>query len=701
MPRRSTSVIQPVGSTQAPSAASVAVLHEWLVAARQATWQAGTGPGLGADQSEPEALRHWQIHQGQLQANPAALAGDESRRRSRVRRKSMDDGSVRWVKTFLPTQEGAAAASANEMDLLYKLSSVPSTAHDSPRSHVAWALNLAPSAGTAGGAGAQRQSTRIDEAGTMDAGPSLETWQLWVPCSLLGAQQLPVPLFAQPLFLAALLRRLLVALKSIAANGFVHNDIKPDNLGLALPAAWPDASGVWQASWPLLTLPLRLMDFELGHAPGLARQPLVSRANTWASPYVRACHARAQALAEGRERNAQLEGIDWGADLWALGHMLQGWCDEAERLLAAQRDDIDTALPDGPDRHAAMHLLEGQQAGLQPLRNMVSALQALDRAEAQAANTSLAWRPDLPHDRLRSQIESLFPALAPGARQPPELVVLMLPPGPAAAAPRRRWAWPAWRLPPLPRLRPRHGLAAAAVLLLAGLVLARASLLQHGAGGLVAAAQWLGAPVLAAQAAPWRLGVARSLLGAAETLQTGRRWPAVVAMLQALPAVPQAKDLPAGTTADQLYRWRNAHGAAVQWLAALPDAPAKALRQQIAFSLLAVFDAHEGLRLLRQQPQPPDALAAWLAALDQLRQDQASALAALLQADALACWVAPVNPAALAGPLRQLESLPANAPSRSTYVTHARELRLRLQSGQSPCLWAEAGTATPATAKTN
>lgn len=78
-------------------------------------------------------------------------------------------------------------------------------------------------------------------------------------------------------------------------------------------------------------------------------------------------------------------------------------------------------------------------------------------------------------------------------------------------------------------------------------------------------------------------------------------------------------------------------------------------------------------------------------------------MAALLQVDALACWL-PIGadddargtarhgrsgePAqALSSALTVLERLPAATPSRLFYVQHAAAVRARLAAGQSPCLF--------------
>jgi len=190
-----------------------------------------------------ETLKRWRVATGQDDGNPEQTAG-----RSKVRRHQPDpQGPAQWRKEY---KQNFSAYERHEIAVLVQLWMPQAGDRRRSRDFHARMCGLgeetrAPAAAT--------DPTLIPHVLTQDVGPNLLSWEYFQPFTLLGPQQLAWPLFAHPLFLAAVVHRLLVAVEVLFAHKVVHLDLKPENIGLALPALQPQAAqptGL-QGQWPL------------------------------------------------------------------------------------------------------------------------------------------------------------------------------------------------------------------------------------------------------------------------------------------------------------------------------------------------------------------------------------------------------------------------------------------------------------------
>lgn len=400
MTRRRTSVI---GAQHAPQGKPLEVQP------RQREWAADTlrlivlSPSRDQQQEHQrwqDTQRRWRIAMGREVGNPA-----DSANRSGVERLPADQyGKVFWSKRF---HNSASEWQSNETSVLKFLGEADKGSTAKLRDHVAWMKEY-----SAGDKGSHLNNFLI-----LDAGPNLDMWQDFGAARDVAPDELPWPLFAQPLFLAAVVRQALVVLWNLARVKVVHGDIKPANFCLALPADWCVADGIGAGRWDLRNLPLRALDFELGYPPGSMRQPHVRKAGAVnESPYASACHlAAALPAATDHNKNDLLSGIDWGTDLWALGLMLDEWCGQAERFntayVAAFREEWGL---DSDAYEAAGCAVSSLAPQLGLLRRFAGQLQAAERPLSDAGKRQLPARPDLPHVQLRGELEVLFPRLISG-----------------------------------------------------------------------------------------------------------------------------------------------------------------------------------------------------------------------------------------------------------------------------------------------
>ena len=221
------------------------------------------------------------------------------------------------------------------------------------------------------------------------------------------------------------------------------------------------------------------------------------------------------------------------------------------------------------------------------------------------------------------------------------------------------------------------------------------------------AADAIARQALVGEAGPGRLPMARALLRLAEALVPGAQDRVLLSLLSVLPEVPASAALPASVTAAGLGAWRDSHllGLAILAGPRPTQAEVPGWRDAVARSLRAVWDIQDALwrRHGMTPPPPPADRELMVGVLGAFRQ-AGWPLAALLQVDALACWL-PIEgegdatkATALPGPsgegtqalssaLTVLEKLPAATPSRLFYVQHAAAVRARLAAGQSPCLF--------------
>ena len=379
MTRRRTSVIGAARSPQAEPAQAppdAQALRQWSAAAVRELVLCADGDPQKEQENLARVRRRWRISQGREHGNP-----EESSGRSDLRRLPADaKGRVLWLKTF--TQANGAWM-ANETAVLMRCLQADPGDKLGLRRHVGW-LKV-------------EGQSRLVEVSTLDAGPNLGMWQDFAPCAGVGQHALKLPLFSQPVFLAAMVRQCLLALHALAPHQVVHADLKPGNLCLALP----DAAGAWalnradlQGQWNLRDLPLRLIDFEVGFT-GQHTRRYHPGSNPNMSPYLRACHQAAAAQPNAHDQAEVMSGIDWGTDAWAVGFMLAEWVVQAQAFNAAylqafgERWAIGSAAQQAADR-----ALAPMWADLAWLGRFAQRLQAQERPASDAQPRSSVPSPD-------------------------------------------------------------------------------------------------------------------------------------------------------------------------------------------------------------------------------------------------------------------------------------------------------------------
>jgi hypothetical protein len=356
-----------------------------------------------------ETLKRWRIATGQDSGNPEQTAG-----RSKVQRHQPNPQTpAQWRKEY---QHNFGVYERHELLVLVQLWSAPAQDQRSPRDFHAQAVMLGDETGAPAAAG----PSRLQRLVTKDAGPNLLSWEYFQPLTLVGPQQLAWPLFAHPLFLAAITHRLLVATEVLFAHKVVHLDLKPENIGLALPTWQPSLQPTGnptrlEGQWPLKALPLKLLDFEFSVHHSLS-YPGMPPSNDYTSPFAR--QRLAVAAAHENQSNAWAQAVDWGADLYALGHMLADWVAWGqtfhEAYVVKQRNEL------GPHVQGAHlgALCQTQWDDLVWLERFARKLQAQDRPadEALVTQPNLASRPATPLAHLRAELAGRFAALQDGAR---------------------------------------------------------------------------------------------------------------------------------------------------------------------------------------------------------------------------------------------------------------------------------------------
>ncbi|MDZ7812187.1 MAG: hypothetical protein U5L74_03325 [Ideonella sp.] len=418
MTRRRTSVIgpgkaaahQPPPPTPGPDTSEARLWHWGLMATRELSLSL-----LGEEGQEAQQLqavrRRWRIAQGRESGNPAPSSG-----RSVVNRIAEASGQAFWRKHFDGDQ---LHWQLNELAVLTYLGTQDRQSQHGLREQVAWMRQVKTHEG----------SSSLQTVETLDAGPSLDDWREFAPCALV--QGLPLPLFAQADFLAALTRQALIGLERLARHHVVHNDIKPSNLCLALGLPPKAHEHCFSTVLDLQRLPLRFIDFELAFAPSAPRL-VQAHQNVWVSPYARACHAAAaEDQLHPEDRLARLAGIDWGADLWSLGFMVAEWVKAAQSYLGAWLDAVRQTWGDGSNTYHLADRVVGQQSrALGALSRFAKTLQAQDRPVSDAGSNRLPARTSLPLASLRADLESSYPVLTRGAKHSQRQLTLIDPEAP-------------------------------------------------------------------------------------------------------------------------------------------------------------------------------------------------------------------------------------------------------------------------------
>ena len=688
MTRRRTSVIGAARGAGQP-APSPDALRQW---SRQAVRELVLSLHLDAAQEArawEDTARRWRIATGKEQGNPAP-----SGERSTVTCEAPRRGETWWRKDYAAQYN---ALRANETDVLKKLADMDPTGQAGLRDHVAHFEQ-------------STKGTRLAHGSvrTKDAGPNLDMWHDFAPCASVGGAGLPLPLFAQPQFLAALTRQALIALNKLNQFQFIHGDLKPGNLCLAFPPAgqWGSARGLAQGAWNLKALPLRLIDFEAGFAPGIKRLHHAGDNPNW-SPYLKACYQRAEAEADDHLRQGLLDGIDWGSDLWALGHTLEQWCHDAQAVLrefsarVAEHWGIDS-----PAHRSAQDTLSPLLAGLGWLLGFAGELQACEHPVADAQASRQAARPRPPHARLWARLEDQF-KLGPGDSACGLDFQLIPPTRPLAVAHGSRLqdraalqaraaarAATAWAL----RHR-RAALASCAVLALAAGAAQGGSAIAGSVTPLVGRllGRLASASLLAQVQGPSQLlaMLAPLLLGLAGTLDAGLPASATAQALARTPALPGDGSLPDTATLQAL---RDANLRALSLLAHAPDATLRATDSLapagssplLGHRLLAqAFHSGQALEQATGRSQPPVPADLYINALAHLHQRSAWPMAALLHLHLRTCY--PSTSDTRAAALRPyIDSLAAldrqQRVNREFYIPSARSYAERLAAGQDACL---------------
>lgn len=345
---------------------------------QQLTPRAGT-----IDKAAARALEWWRLAEGGLSKVP------EGAGRSTVVRIADGNGGYFFRKRF---SKGDDRWEENESLNLHYIGRADGDKRQGLRQHVGWLR------GTYAGEG-----SRLDLMETLDCGPNLEAWLSWCPTSVV--EQWPIPIFAQPEFLAAVTRQTLIGLEKLSEFGVVHNDIYDRNLCLELPRKSSLAHPFQSATIELSSLTVRFIDFETAFNPRTLRIARLPDERT--SPFAAACFNKALEFSE-HEAAPYLSGIDFGSDLWSLGWCLREWHALAsgfyQSWITAVADKFGAAHPAalGAERIAL-----AQGTGLAMIDEFVLDLQAQDRETAMVGNREFSKR-RAPHALLRSQLESKF-----------------------------------------------------------------------------------------------------------------------------------------------------------------------------------------------------------------------------------------------------------------------------------------------------
>lgn len=689
MTRRRTSVIGP-GRAQAftqdaaePTAPGAApdpqTLWRWsLAAARELSLSLDGDPATEA-QRLAQAKRRWDIAHGRLSGNPEESAG-----RSEVKRIEPSGGLAFWRKRF---DAKDVAWQLNETGALTYLGTVDAEKRFGLRDHVGWMRNL--STGSDG-------ASSLQVVETLDAGPNLGTWREWAPCS--EVHGFALPLFAQASFVAALARQLLIGLEKLTRFEAVHNDIKPNNLCLAMPQKRQHKRTLWQARVDLQHPSLRLIDFELAFVPDKVRLTQTHN-NPWVSPFARACHAKAAVSGQHeQDRAAILSAIDWGADLWSLGHLLDEWWEGALAFQDAWLIAVGETFGDGsPIAQRADQLIGDQADAWQPLKALADALKAQDRPLSDAGKTRLPERVPT-HAVLRAQLESAFPLLTSGRSSVVEMHWID-PHAPLHAPPAGRWRAALRRAGSALRSavwRRRKPVAAAVVAgVLGATVWANAPALQNWGIGQIAKGSHRLANDWWMYQGNWRRVILQTLVNhpgndLRRAVQAG--------LLRSAEEAPSQRDIvaafsaPTQTDTDVAAIFLNSVRNALlrtlivwHWSGADLNQPAAARR--VVDHLQALYAAQNQLEKLGRGRVGEKELAQLLGEAAPMFTDFSRRwpLATLMAVRLEACYTHG-DTRRLDAQLATLLNLPASAESASVYRGYASVVKARLNNGASPCL---------------
>lgn len=422
--QRNTAGSPPTPSTP-PDGWDPVPLRNWVVIQAATLAQGADGDPALLQARRAHTAKRWQLGTHGGGAEPVVNGG----RSENTKTFSREKNAWFWTKRFL--RDADIALRQNEDGLLFYFSQADPGGTLDFRQFVNWSQGFY----------AEGPGSRINVTQTLDGGPNLDDWQAFAPCLLVpppGPAGLLTPAFAHPAFLAAVVRRALIALDLLQRIGVIHNDIKPDNLCLSLPEDWriEKEKGIARGTWDLRDLRLRFIDWETGFRPDCKRLHLGVFPNgrlPWASPFAFQCHR----LADGLDKAAQavcLDAIDWGADLWSLGHMLDGWCVQAtDHFIALQRAADQDFGFESIERSAVESSYVGLLDALGWLRGFARKLQAHDRppedAQAFKALRASASRPaakpddcrlperdNPPHQALQLALEQRFPLLGAASR---------------------------------------------------------------------------------------------------------------------------------------------------------------------------------------------------------------------------------------------------------------------------------------------
>lgn len=435
MTRRRTSVIGPGRADAFAQAASAArslaqpdaqTVWRWsLAAARELSLNLEGDPNLEAERLVA-AQGHWNVANGWA-------SGERNNGRSQIKRIRAGEGRSFWRKSFVDLTDQRFLV--NEINVLTHIATTDLDRKVALREHVSW--------GRFGNG--DSVSSAITYVETLDAGPNLRHWQAWAPC--IERDGFALPVFIQAHFMAALTRKLLLALEALTAVGAVHNDVWDENLCWALPKTAYAKQQVWCAKIDFQRLEVRLIDFETCFIPGRQRLDHPHE-NPWVSPFVKACRQLAmEPVADGagktpkhpQDKQAILAAIDWGADLWSLGHLLDEWIKDAGLFMDRWLNAVRETFGDDSPVCARANRVAGEQAdALQPLQAFAHRLKAQDRPLSEVGQTHLHERTPT-HTALRIQLEGDFWLLTSGRNS--DVVMHWIDPhAPLRAPPASRWA---------------------------------------------------------------------------------------------------------------------------------------------------------------------------------------------------------------------------------------------------------------------
>lgn len=365
------------------------VWHWSLAAARELMLGSPDDPAI-EDDCVAQSRRYWDIAHGKVRGNP-----EQSDGRSEIER-IQKNGKAFWRKRFgaeniyWQFNEMAALTSIGVADVGTKASRL--------REHVAWMRYMGVD-----------NATRLRVIETFDAGPNLYAWQVWVPCSKVDGFALP--LFVQAEFLAALVRRLLLGLESLNGINLIHNDIKTNNLCLAMPEFDKQKNGVCSTEIIFQTLELRLIDFETSFSDQRERFIYPSW-QEWTSPFLKACSEKA--MRPNLHQNEKLDilsVIDWGSDLWSVGFVLDEWIRCGQVFLSNWLDAVRDNFGGNSDIYFRADAIEDAcSKKFKFLTDFVKTLKIQDRPLSDAGKTRLEQR-EATHADLRKKLEDKFPVL--------------------------------------------------------------------------------------------------------------------------------------------------------------------------------------------------------------------------------------------------------------------------------------------------